>query len=410
MDSDSESERNINTQQKSRKPPNTAFRQQRLKAWQPILTPKTVLPFLFIIAIIFAPLGGLMLYASNTISEFTIDYTHCEDAGSSLEEIPSKYVGYNFPGSKKPTNAPRWLLKTPTESNYSVDTYGIKIPVESICELQFDIPEDMGHPVYMFYRLTNFYQNHRRYVQSFNEKQINGEAESADQLKSKDDCKPLTLDPNGKPYYPCGLIANSFFNDTFTTLTMLNAPNIPGGKQTYNMTDKGVAWAVDGNRFKKTKYTSDQVVPPPNWAKIFPDGYTDDNIPDVSTWESLQNWMRTAGLPTFNKLVMQNEEEVLAAGTYSMEIGLNFPVQSYDGTKTLVVSTTSVIGGHNPFLGIAYLVVAALCFLLGVLFLVKHLITPRKLGDHSYLNWNNNDGNGQGTSTAVRDNDSLRNR
>ncbi|KAI7096117.1 hypothetical protein KC316_g21377, partial [Hortaea werneckii] len=29
--------------QKSRRPPNTAFRQQRLKAWQPILTPRTVL-------------------------------------------------------------------------------------------------------------------------------------------------------------------------------------------------------------------------------------------------------------------------------------------------------------------------------------------------------------------------------
>ena len=38
---------------KSRKPPNTAFRQQRLKAWQPILTPKSVIPLLILIAIIF---------------------------------------------------------------------------------------------------------------------------------------------------------------------------------------------------------------------------------------------------------------------------------------------------------------------------------------------------------------------
>jgi len=46
----------------------TAFKQQRLKAWQPILTPKTVLPTFFIVGIIFAPLGGLLLYASNNVS------------------------------------------------------------------------------------------------------------------------------------------------------------------------------------------------------------------------------------------------------------------------------------------------------------------------------------------------------
>jgi hypothetical protein len=45
----------------------TAFKQQRLKAWQPILTPKTVLPTFFIVGIIFAPLGGLLFHASNKV-------------------------------------------------------------------------------------------------------------------------------------------------------------------------------------------------------------------------------------------------------------------------------------------------------------------------------------------------------
>ena len=45
----------------------TAFRQQRLKAWQPILTPKTVLPLFFAIGIIFAPIGGALLYASAQV-------------------------------------------------------------------------------------------------------------------------------------------------------------------------------------------------------------------------------------------------------------------------------------------------------------------------------------------------------
>jgi len=52
---------------KSRKPPNTAFRQQRLLAYSPILTPKTVLPLFFAIGVIFGPIGGLLLYASSNV-------------------------------------------------------------------------------------------------------------------------------------------------------------------------------------------------------------------------------------------------------------------------------------------------------------------------------------------------------
>ena len=36
-------------------------------AYRPILTPKTVLPLFFAIGIIFAPIGGLLLYASAQV-------------------------------------------------------------------------------------------------------------------------------------------------------------------------------------------------------------------------------------------------------------------------------------------------------------------------------------------------------
>jgi len=35
------------------------------------------------------------------------------------------------------------------------------------------------------------------------------------------------------------------------------------------------------------------------------------------------------------------------------------------------------MGGKNPFLGIAYVVVGGICVLLGALFIVAHLIKPR---------------------------------
>lgn len=49
----------------------------------------------------------------------------------------------------------------------------------------------------------------------------------------------------------------------------------------------------------------------------------------------------------------------------------------YGGTKAILISTRTVMGGRNPFLGIAYIVVAGVCVLLGALFTATHLIKPR---------------------------------
>ncbi|KAI6866847.1 hypothetical protein KC318_g19624, partial [Hortaea werneckii] len=75
-------------------------------------------------------------------------------------------------------------------------------------------------------------------------------------------------------------------------------------------------------------------------------------------------------------------------GRYQIDVYDYFPVLPYDGTKSLLLSTHTVMGGRNPFLGIAYIVVGGLCILLGAMFTVTQLVKPRKLGDHSYLSWN----------------------
>ena len=43
----------------------------------------------------------------------------------------------------------------------------------------------------------------------------------------------------------------------------------------------------------------------------------------------------------------------------------------------MVISTRTVMGGKNPFLGIAYVAVGGICIVLGTLFTVTHLIKPR---------------------------------
>jgi hypothetical protein len=188
-----------------------------------------------------------------------------------------------------------------------------------VCTLQFSIPNDIGPPVYLYYRLTDFYQNHRRYVKSLDTTQLGGTASSNGTIGSSS-CSPLRLDHNGKAYYPCGLIANSIFNDTLNSPLAVN----PAGSQTsqqYRMTNKGIAWDTDASLYKKTKYTNEQVSPPPNWHTRYPHGYTAENpIPDLSKYEEFHVWMRTAGLPTFSKLALRNDNETMTAGIYQMEI------------------------------------------------------------------------------------------
>lgn len=255
----------------------------------------------------------------------------------------------------------------------------------------------MKPPVYMYYRLTNFYQNHRRYVQSLDLNQLKGEAVSNSSVESGT-CDKLTIDKaTKKAYYPCGLIANSRFNDS------IGSPQLVSGNQSewYTMSNKGIAWSSDKELIKKTKYQPWEVVPPPNWSS-YNGTYTKENMPNLEEDEDFMVWMRTAGLPDFSKLARRNDDTKMKQGTYKLNITdrkislspasplpsrkiivtelfdlAEFPVTEYAGTKSILISTRTVLGGKNPFMGIAYVVVGGICVVLGALFTVAYLIRPR---------------------------------
>ena len=264
------------------------------------------------------------------MQELIIDYSDCQSQAPlrnatdtpEFNPIPSGKVSSSFkPSNRTPDHGPTWQRHT---EKITYGSYTKQTPT-TICTLQFVIPEDIHPPILFYYRLTNFYQNHRRYVKSLDTDQLKGTAVTYDTIKGGS-CDPLRFEEKTKrPYYPCGLVANSLFNDTFRNLTPVgNSRN----NKTYELFKKGISWASDKALYGNTKYKPQDIAVPPNWQERWgPDGYTDENLPpNLDQDEEFQVWMRSAGLPAFSKLSRRNDHDILRAGAYQMEIELSMSI------------------------------------------------------------------------------------
>lgn len=326
-----------------------SFKQQNLPAWQPILSAGTVLPTFFLIGVTFVPIGFGLLMSSLSVQEFTLDYTDCrsvKDNSKTCEFIITK------------------------EHNHSCE-----------CHIDFELPEDFRREVYVYYGLSNFYQNHRRYVKSRDDRQLLGDLSS-----KSSDCIPYLTDDNSQlTYAPCGAIANSKFNDTFD-LVWKKDDNI---MSRIILAKTGIAWPSDKKiRFKnpsgfelnRTK-AFDGTTKPKNWDKPVYELATKQPENNGFQNEDLIVWMRTAALPTFRKLygivsktgeLEKNDINYLPGGKYYLTVFYNYPVHMFNGRKRFIISNTSWLGGKNHFLAIAYIVVGCICFLLSAVFLFIH--------------------------------------
>ena len=107
-----------------------------LKAWLPIPTlTKTIILF-YVVSIIFLGVGIPMTILSSNIIEVTVPYdTQC-------------------------------------------------IQNQMNCAITFTIPSMMYGPVFVYYQLNNYYQNHRLYTSSINYNQLTGKAQTLSQVNA----------------------------------------------------------------------------------------------------------------------------------------------------------------------------------------------------------------------------------
>jgi hypothetical protein len=216
------------------------------------------------------------------------------------------------------------------------------------------VDADLETELFVYYELTNFYQNNFMYGSSKSWDQLEGAKPVDGDL---DKCEPRRYQAQNVVLAPCGALPTSVFDDSFTFQAPLPA-----------ITDTGIAVPRFAARFAPTndEYTADST-----WLNmsLFPEGQTD---------ERFINWAHMAAFATFRKLWGKTDGPVkIQTGEYRIDIQDNFPVQSFGGTMSIVIAGKSWAGGGNMFLGGLFIFLAGVSIILagpaGILYITHAL-------------------------------------
>ena len=231
-------------------------------------------------------------------------------------------------------------------------------------------------------------------------------------------CTPLVK--NGTQVRnPCGLVAASYFTDVISLQSGSSSPS------TVAMDESNIAWAYDRTYsflqpqgFQKAgPYSTAQTCTSiglnsacktykkagqfyyyyyPNDDTTY---YLHEMYPSlISPLEGVTNehfivWMKSAALPTFRKL--WGKVSRAGGSSYNFKKGdvltfyvqANYFVNSFKGSKALVLTTLNSLGMVNSNIGLAYLVCGCLCGFLGLLFTFVQLVMPRHVGSPEMFKW-----------------------
>ena len=396
----------------SRRPEDTAAKQQRLSAWTPVMTP-------WAIVIIFGSLGSVFLVVGLVLK------TNADAAVAYRKQ-------YGGAGTQ-----------SPEKEACFIDVAN----AAKVCNVTIRVEEKMKPPIQVFYEIDNFYQNHRRYVKSVDWEQLHRREILSEAELRESECS-LLYENRTTFLNPCGLIPNTMFNDVFALTN-----------EDVDMKEDKIAWRSDiRDVMKQTKdfdwgrATTDVVddddpcffagayrgSPPDLPVRCAPDtcrnfsieskfhescyGYVcrggafDDfkcepqekivfHYDRLDKWQYLYQtfpqvvspivgtnsehfavWARTAALPRFRKLYGRITKTIDKNTDLVFQIENNWDVHAFDGKKFIVVAVTD--GGFElDFLANCYIGVGASALFFGLVFAIVQQINPRIMGDKRYIPW-----------------------
>ena len=303
------------------------FRQQTMPAWKPLYSPAPVLSALWIIGVVLCILGIVAIIVTTDIRQISVPY-----------------------GDKCGNSTP--------------------------CKVTVDIQKPLRLPVAVYYELRGFYQNYRTYTTSRSQEQLEGNVILDPKILSE--CSPMlkrnTSGGSDEVFFPCGLVAWSHFNDSFSLGVITQNSST---EQSLKLEKKNIAPKYNRDRYRKD--------PGENITGV--------RVVDDITDEDFLVWMRHASFPRFKKLYrrietgVNTEAKEIPAGKLVVHVDENvFPVNEF-GSKHLVLTEISWLGGKNTLLGYLLFVGSGIYLIFAIVLTWVEIIHPRKMGDISRISW-----------------------
>ncbi|GLE02614.1 hypothetical protein PINS_up011455 [Pythium insidiosum] len=404
------SKRRRDPRQNVNRPDSSRWTQQKFRMWEPMLTLNWSIAICFFVTASCAAIGIAMIIESSTLTTYRVVY---DDGGRT--DLPAAAVQ---PGGTVQDLA-KCQLQSPDQAN--------SFHADHTCLVTITLREPIVGKAFVFYELSDFHQHHRRFVSSMDRTQFTDEWRPGMLLTT---CDPMAATESEacdigycpessrqrRDYFPCGIVANTMFNDIF----WLHDGVLPTGERLSHrdLVSRGVArtYPAHNNKNPTWDVTLDRYLPVwhnPNFSRIIPpppsagvdltpvitSDYSNSTAwvhdpldPAVGVGTGVENehwrvWVETAAIEPFRKPYGRILRDLPANTTLTFAVQSNFYVRSFGGRKAIVVGEVSWFGSENYAMGIFFLGVAAIFFAATLLFGIRRCVSPRRLGDASVLAW-----------------------
>ena len=313
---------------KSRKPKYTRFSQQQLRALRPALTLELTAKLCLIVGTIFMALGAWTYTGVKSLHTVVKRY-------DDVVECTSGFF---------PTEAER-------ELKMSNDGAG------TTCSIEFDAETTLEKPVYVYYELSNFFQNHRAFVRDLDYFELMGSSSRSGSL-----CTTHTSTESGGEIKPCGVQAWSYFNDSYAVALDGAAVDID---------ETNISWKSD-RKYRFGSYAAEN---------LNDDAATRGGSPvsgNIDEDEHFVTWMRTAALSKFRKLWGKIDTDIPKGARVRITIDNRYNTYKFDGTKSIVLATNGWVGGKNLVLPALYFLDGSICIITAVVCIVMSCSKSKK--------------------------------
>lgn len=376
----------------SRRPPDDDARQQRLRAWVPVMTPAWYIVIMGSLSAFCLLVGGA-LYLSDA--------------------VVAKRVEYDGPGSASPCHVE-------------------VADAAARCVVNVTVDERMAGPIEVYYEIGRFYQNHRTYITSMSWEQLHDGTLKPEKFRS--DCFPLVTNAS-KTLHPCGVVANTLFNDV---ITLRNGD--------LDLEEGGAAWPADtsylyrqpvgfewrpaaGPYLDDPCFSENAHLGPgrvfcanatcgaaglgarPCLGYACRGGHYDAGRCDAGSFaafsyrdpakfqylyetfpqiisplvgvraEKFAVWTKLAALPRFRKRYGRIDADLAEGTVLSFDVENNFDVHAFGGDKAIVIASLGTSGFEILPLAYMYLLVGATCGAVALAALARQYYAPLYAGD-----------------------------